>query len=310
MSAIRLARGVTGRDDIVKFVGCYHGHADGLLVRAGSGATTFGEPDSAGVPPDYARHTLLAPFNDLAAVEELFAAQGEWIAAIIVEPVAGNMGVIPPQAGFLEGLRRIADTHGALLIFDEVMTGFRVGWQGAQGRYGVTPDLTALGKVIGGGLPIGAYGGRKVFMEHVSPLGSVYQAGTLSGNPVAVAAGRATLETLQRPGSYERLELLGCRLAEGIEAACRSFDLAVRVQRVGSMLTPFFLDHPVTDYESATKADTMQFAKVFHALLERGIYPPPSQFEALFVSLAHGEAEIDETIEAFHKAFLALEETA
>ncbi len=310
MSAIRLARGFTGRDDIVKFVGCYHGHADGLLVKAGSGATTFGEPDSAGIPADYARHTLLAPFNDLDAVAELFSVRGGTIAAILLEPVAGNMGVIPPAPGFLEGLRRLADEHGALLVFDEVMTGFRVGWQGAQGRYGVTPDLTTLGKVIGGGMPIGAYGGRREIMEKVSPLGPVYQAGTLSGNPVAVAAGLATLNALDRPGTYERLETLGARLAEGIEAASRSTGVPVCVQRVGSMLTAFFLDHPVTDYASATKADTVRFSRVFHALLQQGVYPAPSQFEALFVSLAHTEAEIDETVQAFRQALATLEETA
>ena len=292
MSAIRLARGATGRDVIVKFDGCYHGHADSLLVKAGSGGATFGVPDSLGVPPALAALTLTAPFNDLAAVTALFDARGGDIAAVIVEPVAGNMGVVPPAPGFLAGLRDLCTRHGALLILDEVITGFRVAPGGAQALYGVRADLTCLGKIIGGGLPVGAYGGRRDLMERVAPLGGVYQAGTLSGNPLAVSAGLATLRALGDPAVYARLEALGAALERGIRAAAAAAGVPVTVNRVGSMLTTFFTEGPVTDYASARRSDTARYARYFHAMLERGVFLAPSQFEAAFVSLAHGEADI------------------
>lgn len=293
MSAIRLARGATGRDVIVKFDGCYHGHADSLLVKAGSGGATFSLPDSAGVPAPLAALTLTLPFNDLEAVRRAFDARGGEIAAVIVEPVAGNMGVVPPAPGFLEGLREITRRHGTLLIFDEVITGFRVAHGGAQARYAVTPDLTCLGKIIGGGLPIGAYGGRRQLMAEVAPLGRVYQAGTLSGNPVAVAAGLATLGALGRPGVYERLEALGARLEEGLRAAVREVGIPATINRVGSMLTLFFTGGPVTDYATARRADTARYARFFHGMLARGFFLAASQFEAAFVSLAHSEEDLD-----------------
>jgi glutamate-1-semialdehyde 2,1-aminomutase len=293
MSAIRVARGATGRDVIVKFDGGYHGHADSLLVRAGSGAATFGVPDSAGVPAALAALTLTVGFNDVEALRAVFAARGREIAAVIVEPVAGNMGVVPPAPGFLEGLREITRAHGALLIFDEVITGFRIAYGGAQERYKITPDLTCLGKIIGGGLPVGAYGGRRDLMEHVAPLGPVYQAGTLSGNPLAVAAGLATIKALRDPAVYARLETLGARMAQGLARAAEKAGVPLTVNRVGSMLTAFFCAGPVTDYESAKRADRAQYAKYFHAMLGRGIYLAPSQFEAAFVSLAHTEADLD-----------------
>ncbi|MET0849950.1 MAG: glutamate-1-semialdehyde 2,1-aminomutase [Candidatus Rokuibacteriota bacterium] len=293
MSAIRLARGATGRDAIVKFDGCYHGHADSLLVKAGSGGATFGVPDSLGVPAALAALTIALPFNDLDAVRRTFAARGAAIAAVIVEPVAGNMGVVPPAPGFLAGLAEITRQHGALLIFDEVITGFRVAPGGAQALYGVRPDLTCLGKIIGGGLPVGAYGGRRDLMERVSPLGGVYQAGTLSGNPLAVAAGLATLRALADPAVYARLEALGARMARGLEDAAARAGVPVTVNRVGSMLTAFFTDAPVTDYASARRSDTKRYARYFHAMLERGVFLAPSQFEAAFVSLAHTEADLD-----------------
>ncbi len=305
MSALRLARAATGRDGVLKFEGCYHGHVDALLVAAGSGATTFGTPSSPGVPADVVRHTLLAPFNDLEAASRVAEAHAEELAAIIVEPVAGNMGVVPPADGFLEGLRRLADRTGALLVFDEVMTGFRVAPGGAAGRYGVRPDLVTLGKVVGGGLPVGAYGGRADLMSRVSPVGPVYQAGTLSGNPLAMAAGIATLEALAGSGAYERLERASARLAEGLEEAAASAGAAARVQRVGSMLTVFFTAEPVRDYASARRCDTERFARFHRAMLARGIYLPPSQFEAWFVSLAHGKDEIERTIDAAREAFRA-----
>ena len=292
MSAIRLARGATGRDVIVKFDGCYHGHADSLLVKAGSGGATFGVPDSLGVPPALAALTLTAPFNDLAAVKALFDARGGDIAAVIVEPVAGNMGVVPPAPGFLAGLRDLCTRHGALLILDEVITGFRVAPGGAQALYGVRADLTCLGKIIGGGLPVGAYGGRRDLMERVAPLGGVYQAGTLSGNPLAVSAGLATLRALGDPAVYARLEALGAALERGIRAAAAAAGVPVTVNRVGSMLTTFFTEGPVTDYASARRSDTARYARYFHAMLERGVFLAPSQFEAAFVSLAHDEADI------------------
>ncbi|HEY7253859.1 MAG TPA: glutamate-1-semialdehyde 2,1-aminomutase [Methylomirabilota bacterium] len=292
MSAIRLARGATGRDFIIKFDGCYHGHADSLLVKAGSGGATFGVPDSLGVPPALAALTLTIPFNDLDAVRRQLEAHPEEVAAVIVEPVAGNMGVVPPAPGFLAGLRDLTTRHGSLLIFDEVITGFRVAWGGAQARYGVRPDLTCLGKIIGGGLPVGAYGGSRRIMERVSPLGGVYQAGTLSGNPLAVAAGLATLRALQTPGTYERLEALGARVERDVVEAARAAGVPVTVNRVGSMLTVFFTDGPVTDYSSAKRADTARYARYFHAMREGGVFLAPSQFEAAFVSLAHRDEDL------------------
>jgi len=298
MSAIRVARGATGRDVIVKFEGGYHGHADSLLVKAGSGGATFGIPDSRGVPAALAALTLTVPFNDVGALRAIFEARAGDIAAVIVEPVAGNMGVVPPAPGFLEGLRDLTARHGAVLIFDEVITGFRVARGGAQALYGVRPDLTCLGKIIGGGLPVGAYGGRADLMNHVAPLGGVYQAGTLSGNPLAVAAGLATIGALGASGVYERLEALGDRLARGLLDGARRAGVPLTVNRVGSMLTGFFAAGPVTDYQSAKRADTERYARFFHALRERGVYLAPSQFEAAFVSLAHTEGDIDATVKA------------
>jgi glutamate-1-semialdehyde 2,1-aminomutase len=292
MSAIRVARGATGRPLLVKFDGCYHGHADSLLVKAGSGGATLSIPDSAGVPAPLAQLTLTAPFNDLDAVRTLFRERGREIAAVIVEPIAGNMGVVPPQAGFLEGLRELTLAHGAVLIFDEVITGFRVAYGGAQELYGVRADLTCLGKVIGGGLPVGAYGGSRHLMNHVAPLGSVYQAGTLSGNPLAVAAGLATLSELRAGDVYRRLDALGGELERGIRAAADQARVPLTVNRVGSMLTGFFCEGPVIDYASAKRADTKRYARYFHGMLERGVFLAPSQFEAAFVSLAHSDADI------------------
>ena len=292
MSAIRLARGATGRPFLVKFDGCYHGHADSLLVKAGSGGATFSIPDSAGVPGPLAQLTLTAPFNDLDAVRALFRERGREIAAIIVEPVAGNMGVVPPRPGFLEGLREITLAHESVLIFDEVITGFRVAYGGAQELYGVRADLTCLGKVIGGGLPVGAYGGSRSLMSHVAPLGNVYQAGTLSGNPLAVAAGLATLAELRKPDVYRRLDALGGELERGLRSAADQARVPLTVNRVGSMLTGFFCEGPVTDYASAKRADTKRYARYFHEMLARGVFQAPSQFEAAFVSLAHTDADI------------------
>jgi glutamate-1-semialdehyde 2,1-aminomutase len=292
MSAIRLARGATGRPFLVKFDGCYHGHADSLLVKAGSGGATFSIPDSAGVPGPLARLTLTAPFNDLDAVRALFRERGREIAAVIVEPVAGNMGVVPPRPGFLEGLREITLAHESVLIFDEVITGFRVAYGGAQELYGVRADLTCLGKIIGGGLPVGAYGGSRSLMSHVAPLGNVYQAGTLSGNPLAVAAGLATLAELRKPDVYRRLDALGGELERGLRSAADQARVPLTVNRVGSMLTGFFCEGPVTDYASAKRADTKRYARYFHEMLARGVFQAPSQFEAAFVSLAHTDADI------------------
>ena len=313
MSAIRLARAFTGRDKIIKFAGCYHGHADGLLVRAGSGGLTHGIPTSAGVPESYASETLVADFNDLESVERLFgsypptSSHGSGIAGVIVEPVAGNMGVVPPASGFLEGLRQITADGGAMLIFDEVITGFRVGPGGAQGLYGVVPDITTLGKIIGGGLPVGCYGGRREIMERVAPLGDMYQAGTLSGNPLAVSAGVATLSELQRPGVYEQIDRLAVRLTDGISAAFRDAEVPGTVNRVGSMFTGFFNPGPVESLAQVEQSDTARYGRYFHALLERGVYIAPSQFEAGFVSTAHTEADIDVTIERVREALKELE---
>jgi len=298
MSAIRVARGFTGRRMIVKFEGCYHGHADGLLVKAGSGAATFGTPTSLGVPEDYAKLTICLPFNDIDAVARTCESLGRDVACIIVEPVVGNMGVVPPKPGYLEGLREITARHGIVLVFDEVMTGFRVAYGGAQELYGIRPDLTTLGKIIGGGLPVGAYGGRADIMDFVAPTGKVYQAGTLSGNPLAVAAGLATLRKLHQPGFYEKLERSSARLAAGLESAFRSAGVSVCINRVGSMICPFFTGGPVNDYAAASRADTARFGRFFGEMLARGIYLPPSQFEAWFVSAVHSDADVDETIAA------------
>jgi glutamate-1-semialdehyde 2,1-aminomutase len=305
MSAIRVARGATGRDLIVKFEGCYHGHADSLLVKAGSGGATFSIPDSQGVPAGLARLTVTVPFNDLEAVRQVFQARGHEVAGVIVEPVAGNMGVVPPAPAFLAGLRELCTRHGALLIFDEVITGFRVAWGGAQARYGVRPDLTCLGKIIGGGLPVGAYGGRRDVMAHIAPLGGVYQAGTLSGNPLAVAAGLATLRALQQSDPYARLERLGAMLESGLKAAAEKVGVTVTINRVGSMLTAFFTPGPVIDWTTAARADRSRYARFFHAMLARGIYLAPSQFEAAFVSLAHTEADLAEAARAAAEALAA-----
>lgn len=297
LSALRVARAATGRDKILKFEGCYHGHADSLLVKAGSGVATLGLPDSPGVPRALAALTITAPYNDSAYLEQVFRKHGDQLAAAIVEPVAGNMGCVPPLPGFLESLRTLTAKYGAALIFDEVMTGFRVAYGGAQELYGVVPDLTTLGKIIGGGLPVGAYGGRAELMDLVAPAGPVYQAGTLSGNPLAVAAGLKTLEVIRRPGFYERLEALSARLAEGLAAEAKRVGAPLTVNRVGSMLTAFFTPSPVIDYSTAKRSDAQAFARFFRALLERGVYFPPSQFEALFVSSAHSEQDIETTIE-------------
>lgn len=306
MSAIRVARGYTGRDKVIKFAGCWHGHADGLLVRAGSTGMTFGIPDSAGVPPGYAENTLLARFNALEDVNELTTSLGDQIAAIVVEPVAGNMGVIPPVDGFLEGLRRIATEQGIVLIFDEVITGFRVAYGGAQERYGVEPDMTTLGKIVGGGLPVGAYGGRRDIMERVAPLGDVVQAGTLSGNPIAMAAGIATTRELQRDGTYERLEERSDALAHGLSEAAADADVTIALNRVGSMMSVFFCPGPVIDADGAAASDRDQYAKFFHAMLDRGIALAPSKAEAAFVSIAHTDNDIELTIKAARESFRML----
>ncbi len=299
MSAIRLARGFTGRDLTIKFEGCYHGHVDSLLVKAGSGVATLGLPDTAGVPKSFSDSTIALPYNSPDAVEEAFRAYPGRIAAVIVEPVVGNMGCVPPAPGFLESLREMTTRHGALLIFDEVMTGFRVAFGGAQQRYGIRPDLTTLGKVIGGGLPVGAYGGRRDIMNHVAPAGPVYQAGTLSGNPLAVAAGLAMLRHLNaHPDIYHRLETRAAAL-------CAAAPPGITVNRVGSMFTFFFTDGPVTDYESAKRSDTARVGRFFRAMLERGVYLAPSQFEAAFVSAAHTEEDIQQTVAAAREAFSA-----
>lgn len=305
MGALRVARGFTGRDLIVKCVGAYHGGADYLLVKAGSGLATLGEPDSAGVPAAIASTTRLVEYNDIEGLRALFAAEGAQIAAVIIEPVAGNMGCVPPQLAWLHALREVTTAAGALLIFDEVMTGFRVARGGAQALYGITPDLTCLGKIVGGGLPVGAYGGRRDVMSCIAPLGPVYQAGTLSGNPLAVAAGLTTLGLLRRPGFYEALEASSAALAEGLAAAALAQGVTVVVQRVGSMLTVFFTDSPVRDWPSASRCDRAAFAAFHGALLANGVYWPPSQFEAAFVSAAHDETTLAATLAAAEIAFAA-----
>jgi glutamate-1-semialdehyde 2,1-aminomutase len=302
MSALRLARAATGRDRFLKFEGCYHGHADPFLIAAGSGAATIGVPSSPGVPAAVVADTLLAPYNDLQAVERLFEAAGDSIAAVFVEPIAGNMNLVPPVPGFLEGLRALCDRHGAILVFDEVMTGFRVAWGGAQNILGVRPDLTTLGKVIGGGLPLAAYAGRRDLMQRIAPAGPVYQAGTLSGNPLAVAAGRAALNELGKAGPYEVLERTGARLQAGLLEAGRRHGIPVRVERQGSMLGLYFTDQPIHRIEDVHATDRQRFARVFHRLLGRGVHLPPSPYEAMFLSTAHGEAEIAATLEAFDAA--------
>ncbi len=306
MGALRLARGYTGREKILKFAGCYHGHSDSLLIKAGSGVTTLGLPDSPGVTPGTARDTLAAPYNDLEAVTEIFTEQGEEIAAVIVEPVAGNMGVVPPGAGFLEGLRELCNRYDSLLIFDEVMTGFRVSYGGAQEYYGVTPDLTALGKIIGGGFPVGAYGGKKEIMEMVAPAGPVYQAGTLSGNPLAMAVGIKTLQVLSRLGAYEDLEQKAGMLSRGLQERAASYGLTVQLNRVSSMFSLFFSGDKVYDFSSAAASDLERFKIYFRTLLENGVYVAPSQFEAGFLSLAHSREDIEKTLEAASLAFAAL----
>lgn len=304
MSALRLARGATGRDEVIKFAGNYHGHGDSFLVAAGSGALTTGVPSSAGVPEDLARHTLVAPYNDLAAVERLLAERPGGVAAVILEPVAGNMGVVPPGPGFLEGVRELTRAHGALLIVDEVMTGFRLARGGAVERYGLDPDLVTWGKIIGGGLPVGAYGGRAELMDQVAPLGAVYQAGTLSGNPLAMAAGIATLGAIDAtPGFYEQLEARSARLEAGLAEAARAAGVPVTINRVGSMVTVFFGAGPVTDLETATRTDAARFGRWFQGLLRRGVYWPPSAFEAAFVSAAHSEGDVAEVVRAARAAF-------
>jgi glutamate-1-semialdehyde 2,1-aminomutase len=305
MSAIRLARGYTQRDLIVKFDGCYHGHTDGLLVQAGSGATTFGIPNSGGVPASYTQQTLSLPFNDLEAVREAFVRHHGRIAAVVLEPIPGNMGVVLPQLGFLQGLRQLTTEDGVLLVFDEVITGFRVQYGGAQHLYGVTPDLTILGKIIGGGLPVGAFGGRRDIMEHIAPLGPVYQAGTLSGNPLAVTAGIETLRLLREPGVYEGLEAKARRLCDGVQAAAERAGVLLYGTRVGSMFCAFVTSQPVTDYASAGTSDTVKFRRYFHAMLDAGVYIAPSQFEAGFVSTAHTDSDIGRTIEVSQRAFEA-----
>jgi glutamate-1-semialdehyde 2,1-aminomutase len=306
MSAIRVARGFTKRDGVLKFEGCYHGHSDYLLAKAGSGLTTLGIPDSLGVPADFAKHTLTAPYNDIRTVQRILRDRGKDLACIIVEPVAGNMGVVPPAPDFLPALRQLATDHDILLIFDEVISGFRVHYGGAQALYGVTPDLTVLGKIIGGGLPVGAYGGRRDIMDLIAPAGPVYQAGTLSGNPLAVTAGLATLKQLRAKNLYKQLEERSATLARGVADEAKRAGIALTQTRVGSMLTSFFTQEPVVDWNSAKKADTKRYGLFFHEMLEQGIYLAPSQFEAVFLSTAHTSADIEKTIRAARVAFKSL----
>ena len=306
MSAVRLARGVTQRDTIIKFDGCYHGHADTLLVAAGSGVATLGIPGSPGVPESVAQHTLSLPYNDIDRLKEVMQKQGESVAGIIVEPVAGNMGVVPPAPGFLAALREFADQYGALLIFDEVMTGFRVAYGGAQALYGVTPDLTCFGKIIGGGLPVGAYGGKRELMSKIAPQGSVYQAGTLSGNPVAMAAGIATLKQIQKDGFYKALDTKAEQLLSGLEQAARKATIPIQAKRVGSMLGFFFNDREVQNFDDAKTCDLDRFSSFYNGMRQNGIYIAPSQFEALFISSAHDSEHIEATIKAAEKVLAQL----
>lgn len=303
MSAIRLARAATGRDGILKFDGCYHGHADTLLVDAGSGVATLAIAGSPGVPQDFIGHTLSAPFNDTEAVEKIMSDKGDRIAAVIVEPVAGNMGLVKPAEGFLETLRSLCDQYGTVLIFDEVMTGFRVALGGAQSVYGIRPDLSCFGKIIGGGLPVGAYGGRRDLMEQIAPKGPVYQAGTLSGNPLAMAAGIATLKEISRPGFYEALDTVTARLLDGLKTEATAAGIEVTADRVGSMMGLYFTPGPVANFEDAKKSDLDRFSRYYKVMRDRGIYLAPSQFEAGFVSAAHDEAAIDKTLAAAKAAF-------
>jgi glutamate-1-semialdehyde 2,1-aminomutase len=306
MSAIRLARGFTGRPRIIKFEGCYHGHADSLLVKAGSGLLTFGNPTSAGVPEEFIKHTLVLDYNDLDAVETAFRQYGDEIACIIIEPIAGNMNLIKPVPGFLEGLRALCTQYGALLVFDEVMTGFRVGPQGVQGLTGVTPDLTTLAKVIGGGMPVGAFGGRADIMDHIAPLGGVYQAGTLSGNPVAVAAGLATLKLLSEPGFYERLSAQTAKLAKGLAQRANAAGVALHTDYVGGMFGLYFADAIPTTFEQVSASDVERFKKFFHAMLAQGVYFAPSAFEAGFVSATHDDQVIQTTLDIAEDVFKTL----
>jgi glutamate-1-semialdehyde 2,1-aminomutase len=306
MSAIRVARGFTGREKIIKFAGCYHGHADGLLVKAGSGATTLGIPDSPGVPTDVAKYTITVPYNNMAALRTVFSQHSLEIAAVIVEPVAANMGVVLPEDGFLRGVRTLTAENGALLIFDEVLTGFRVAYGGAQALYGIRPDLTCLGKIIGGGLPVGAYGGRRDIMSKVAPSGPVYQAGTLSGNPLAMTAGIETLKLLSKKKVYSQLEESSDHLFDGIYEAAKRHDIPISAARVGSLMGFFFTGAKVTDYTSALTSDTKRYAKFFWAMLESGVYFAPSQFEAAFLSIAHSSKEIEQTIRVVDKVFKSL----
>jgi glutamate-1-semialdehyde 2,1-aminomutase len=303
LSAIRLARAFTGRHKIIKFDGCYHGHVDSLLVKAGSGVATLGLPDGPGVSPVESAHTISVPYNDADVLEAVLKRHRSGVAAVIVEPVAGNMGTVPPMKGFLQRLRKLTREHGTLLVFDEVMTGFRLSFGGAQELYRVKPDITCLGKIIGGGLPVGAYGGNKTIMKWVAPQGPVYQAGTLSGNPLAVVAGIATLRALKKPGTYEKLERLASTLVNGLAKAAEGAGCPVQISRVGSMFTVFFTSDPVTDYKSARASDTERYGKFFQAMIEQGIYLAPSQFEACFVSLAHTQKDINATVRAAKAAF-------
>lgn len=306
MSGVRLARAYTKRDYVVKFEGCYHGHADYLLVQAGSGATTFGTPSSPGVPESFTEKTLLANYNDLGSVKALYSKYGDRIAGVILEPIAANMGVVPPADGFLEGLRRLTRDTGSLLIFDEVITGFRLGMGGAQRKYGVTPDITCLGKIIGGGLPVGAFGGKKEIMSMVAPLGPMYQAGTLSGNPLAMAAGLATLKKLKEPGNYKKLRELSLAMVEGIKEIIKKAGTKAVVNSVDSMFTLFFTETNPADYRTVLKSDTKKYAKFFENLLRAGIMFPPSQFEAVFLSLAHTERDVDRTLGVIYRALKAV----
>jgi glutamate-1-semialdehyde 2,1-aminomutase len=306
MSAIRVARGFTGRDKIIKFEGCYHGHADGLLVKAGSGATTFGVPDSPGVPKSYAKNTITLPFNDVNALNAVIKNEWKSIACVIIEPIVGNIGCVLPKSGFLESLRKLTKDYGIVLIFDEVMTGFRVSYGGAQAYYRITPDMTCLGKVIGGGLPVGAYGGKKQIMAMVSPEGPVYQAGTLSGNPLAMTAGIETLKILSKEGTYKKLENISALLERGLRDAAKTAGVKTRFYRAGTMFCTYFTDTNVVDYKTAKTSDTSKFSRFFSAMLQRGVYIAPSQFEAGFISLAHTERDIEKTVRAAYQSFLEI----